>query len=161
MSNPYLPPEILNHIINLVRNGQALRECCLVFKLWVLCTRRRLFTDIKFHPACCLESWKKTVPDPADSLTYNTHVPWVGCPQAVKVVDAEEGGWIRAFSHVVVLYVDSYRTEPRWLVPSGPRSVISPVPKSLRVFSASFPNSRIFDLVLSKGSNRRVVLCWG
>jgi len=35
-SNPYLPPEILDYIVDLLHNSpNALKECCLVSKSWI------------------------------------------------------------------------------------------------------------------------------
>ena len=49
-----------------------------------------------------LRTWKEAFPDPANSPTYYTHTLTVHCV-CIAVADAEEGGWIRAFSNVVRL----------------------------------------------------------
>ena len=64
MSNPhrsYLPPEILDYIIDLLYDEvETLGECCLVSKSWVPRTRKHLFAEVAFQAAAELELWKKT-----------------------------------------------------------------------------------------------------
>jgi len=104
MTIPRLPPETLDHLIDLLHNEpETLKQCCLVSKSWVPRTRTHLFADIKFRSGDDLESWKKTFLDVTDSPAYHARTLLVGCPRLVMASDAEEGGWIRAFSGVVGL----------------------------------------------------------
>ena len=48
----------------------------------------------------------KKTQDIANSPAYHTRFLFVGCPRVVTASDAEEGGWIRAFSGVERLDVD-------------------------------------------------------
>jgi hypothetical protein len=101
MPNPYLPPEILNHIVDLLHGEpNALKQCCLVSKSWVPPTRKHLFASITFDSTKDIELWKKTFPDPSNSPAYYTHTLFMSCPE---VITAEECGWVRAFSRVVHL----------------------------------------------------------
>ena len=151
MSNPLIPPEILDHIVdNLHDESDALQDCCLAAKSWIPRTRKHLFADIKFSSPECLESWKKTFPDPSNSPAYHTHILSVGCPQAVTMADAEEGGWVRAFSRVVQLEVDSSLDSlGDSEVSLAPFHAFPPILRSLRLFSITLPLSRIFGLVRS------------
>ena len=151
MSNPYLMPEILDYIIDLLRDEpKALKECCLVSKSWVPRARKHLFADVKFHSAANLESWKKTFPDPANSPAYHTHALFVGCPQAVADVDAEEGGWIQSFSRIERLRVSCNRTSFNTIkISLVPFHKFSSSLKSLHVTSLILPHSQIFNLIHS------------
>jgi hypothetical protein len=106
MSDPCLPPEILDHVVDLLHDEpKALQNCCVVAKPWVARTRKHLFADIDFSSPEDLELWKETFLDPSNSPAYHTRTLMVGCPQVVTAADADEGGWIRTFSRVVRLNV--------------------------------------------------------
>jgi len=148
MSNPRLPREILDYVVDLLHDEpDALKQCCLVSKSWVSRTRKHLFTDISFNHANDLKAWKKTFSDPANSPAYHTRSLFVGCPRFVTAADAEEGGWIRAFSRVVRFEV---RTRRNYCLATAfvPFHNFSPALKSLRVIN-SLPRSRVFNLVCS------------
>ena len=128
MSDPYryLPPEVLDHIVDLLHaNPEALKQCCLASKLLIPRTQKHLFGQIDFRTPADLEAWKKTFPDPANSPACYTHSLIVDCLEVVTPADAEEGGWIRTFTNVVQLKLQSEIL--RWpgtenaLVPSLPQ----------------------------------------
>jgi len=151
MPNSCPPPETLDYTIDLLHNElDALKQCCLVSKSWVPRTRKHLFADIKFRSASDLESWKKTFPDAANSPAYHARSLLVGCPLLVVASDAEEGGWIRAFSGVASLGVDN---GGRYIYPReislAPFYGFSPTLKSLCVRHIHLPDPQIFDLVRS------------
>jgi len=148
MSNPRLPREILDYTVDLLHDYQdALKQCCLVSKSWVPRTQKHLFASINFNRSMDLEVWKKTFPDPANSPAYHTRSLFVGCPWFVTAADAEEGGWIRAFSRVVRLKVHTHRYYHSE-ISLVPFHNFSPALKSLRVIN-SLPRSRVFNLVCS------------
>ena len=143
-----LPPEMLDYIVdNLCEETEALCNCCLVTKSWVPRARKHLFGDIKFTSPKVLESWKKTFPDPSNSPAYHTFALIIDCPEAITTADAEEGGWIQAFSRVVYLDMDSSVKDLN--VSLVPLFGFSPILKSLRVSSAVPQGPQLFDLVLS------------
>ena len=97
MSNLYLPPEILDCVVDLLHNElEPLRTCCLASKSWVPRTRKHLFAKVEFPSEEVLGSWKRAFPDPSNSPAYHTRTLYVGCPEAFAA-EAEEGGWIQAF----------------------------------------------------------------
>ena len=148
MSNPYLPPEILDYIVDLLHdNPKALKECCLVSKPWIPRTRKHLFAHIEFRTARSLQSWQKTFPDPSSSPAYYTHT--LICSQATNAVDTGAGSWIKGFSRVV-----HFDVSPPW--PSSGKSMDSFVPfhgfspvKSLRATFTVLLSSQLFNLILS------------
>ena len=154
MSNPpTLPPDIFDDLVDLLHDEpELLKECCLASKSWVPRTRKYLFANITFLSAADLGSWKETFPDSANSPAYHTRTLVIRCTELVTVSDAEEGGWIRAFSGVANLEVTVNHT--LWY---GKASAISwapfrrfaPTLKSLHVFPVTIPCPQLFDLVLS------------
>jgi len=154
MSNPrrfYLPLEILDCIVDLLHDKpETLKQCCLVSKSWVPRTRKHLFACIKFSTERDLEAWKKTFPDPASSPAYHTRTLSIRCIHVVTAADAEEGGWIQAFSHVVQLEVwGGYSNPDGSEVSLVPFHNFSPALKSLRVVSIATSHSQMFNLVCS------------
>jgi len=150
MSNPSLPPEIHDYIVDFLHDNQeALRKCCLVSKSWIPRTRKHLFAHIRFHTPWVLQSWKKTFPDPFNSPAYYTHT----LAYSQLVVDAKAVDWIdwiTAFSRVVHWEIDGHGTPVAWLPTSfTPIHGFSPVIKSLRVDFPILPASGIFNLILS------------
>ena len=149
MSNPSLPLEILDYIVdNLHDEPDALQGCCLVAKSWIPRTRKHLFADIRFSSPERLESWKKTFPNSSNSPAYHTHTLSVQCPQVVTMADAEGGGWIRTFSRVVRLEVNG-NAHGFGESEVAPFHAFSPILRSLRLFSTTLPLSWIFGLVRS------------
>jgi len=149
MSNPPLPPEILDYIVDLLHDdSNPLKECCLVSKCWIPRTRKHLFAHIKLKTAADLESWKETFPDPSTSPAHHTNTLSVGCPHLITPADAD--GWIRGFSRVVKLeLVTSSRTTDESMISFIPLHGFSPVIESLHVRFGFVPPSRIFSLILS------------
>ena len=104
MANPLLPTEISEYIVNFLSDDAGtLKQCCLVSKSWVPCARKYIFRKVYFIYPADLEPWKKAFPDTSNSPAYYTRFLYVGCTEVVTAADAEEGGWIRAFSNVVRL----------------------------------------------------------
>ncbi|KAF9644812.1 hypothetical protein BDM02DRAFT_842677 [Thelephora ganbajun] len=151
MSDPHLPPEISEYIVDLLHNEpDTLERCCLVSRSWVPRTRKHLFADIKFLYSDDLERWKRAFPDPSRYPTHHTHSLMISCPEVVTAADAQEGGWIRAFSNVTRLEVSSgFRGLDVSEVSLVPFHNFSPVLKSLRVVSESFPCVQILSLACS------------
>ena len=150
MSNPHLPPEILDCVVDLLHDEpEALKRCCLVSKSWVPRTRNHLFAEIIFFDEKRLKLWKKMFPDPSRSPARYTKTLFVDCHQAVVAADADAGGWIRGFSRIVHLSVGSQRFSADGSFSLVPFHGLSPVLKSLRVTVPALPPSWIIDLSLS------------
>jgi len=148
MSNQHLPPEIVDHIVDdLHEETQTLRDCCLVAKSWVSRTRKHLFGDIKLTSSKVLESWKNTFPDPSNSPARHTLALIIDCPEVITAADAEEGGWIQAFSRVVHLVVRSCVKDGT--ISFAPLYGFSPILKSLHVSSPMPQGPQLSGLVLS------------
>ena len=153
MSNPYLPPEILDCVVDLLYDDpNTLKGCCLVSKSWIPRTRKHLFASVPFYVKANLESWKKTFPDPSTSPAHYTKSLRVGCPYVVTAADADAdaGGWIRGFSRVVELELDACNArtdQPR--ISLVPFHGFSPAIKSLSMTFSTLPPSRTVNLILS------------
>ena len=107
MPLPYLPAELLDHTVDHLHDARvAPKSCCLTSKSWVPRTRKHLFAKVTFKTAARLQSWKTSFPDPPSSPARYTKDLVVWCPELVTAADAEERGWIRAFSQVVHLDLD-------------------------------------------------------
>ena len=147
MSSPFLPQELLDHVVDFLHDREgALRNCCLVSQSWIPCTRKHLFADMKFHSADDLESWKEMFPDPSTSPARHARTLLVACSHTVTAADTEPGGWMTGFSNVVHLEVTSQGTFTNNSM--APLHGLSPVIKSLHVASVTLP-PRTFDLILS------------
>ena len=78
MANHYLPPEILDHIIDLLHDEpESLKACCIVSKSWIPRTRKYLFAKVEFASVKDFE--KETFPDPSNSPAYHTRALFVRC----------------------------------------------------------------------------------
>lgn len=101
MSNHYLPPEMLDHIVGFLRyNTPKLKECCLLSKSWIPRTRKYLFACIRLDLKGNLELWKKAFPDPAESPARYARILLIGALR-----DKEERRYIEAFSLIEELHV--------------------------------------------------------
>ena len=153
MSNPHLPPEILDHTVDLLHDDQdALKQCCLVSKSWIPRAREHLFAAIRLRAERHLGSWKKTFPDPSTSPARYTKTLIIHCAHVVTAADADAGGWVRDFSRLVRLEMDAeaimmYSPEP--VISLAPFHGFSRTVKSLLVNSAIIPPSQIFNFILS------------
>ena len=152
MSNPRLPAELLDHVVDFLHHDEyLLRNCCLLSKSWIPRTRKHLFTYVRFDNAKCLRSWKETFPDPSTSPARYAKKLLVNCPLDVTAADAEAGGWIRSFSRVVALRLA--HPQEKFVDELGkclvPFHGFSPVIKSLFVKIPFLSSSQIFDLIFS------------
>jgi len=85
MSCP-LPPEILDHIVDQMRDDPTtLRTCCLASKSWIHRTRKLLFADISLNTSTRVELWKNVFPDPTNSPAH--HARSLSIHLAIAVVD--------------------------------------------------------------------------
>jgi hypothetical protein len=133
MSNP-LPAEILDHIVSYLHDAQdTLRDCSLVSKSWVPRTREHLFAVIYLTAPETLESWEEMFSDPSTSPARYAKILYVGHAHLVTDTDAEVGGWIRGFSRIVKLKVESFAPYPESEFSLVPFHRISPALKSLRL----------------------------
>jgi len=148
MSNPCLPQETLDYIVDLLYGEpEALKACCLVSKSWVPRTRKNLFTKVLFRSADDLKTWKATFPDPANSPAHHTLVLSI-CTPAVPGVDTEAGDLIRTFSRIMSLDMVAQVNFSNPEVTFAPFRGISSTLKSLRLRTV-FMCPQIFDFVRS------------
>ena len=151
MSNPYLPAELLDHIVDLLHDAiPTLRNCCLVSKSWIPHTRKHLFAKIRFHTEKDLQLWKEAFPNPSTSPANYASTLYVGCPHVVTAVDAEPGSWITSFSHVLVMIgIGNKPPSHKRTVDFVPFHEFSLFTKSLHLRFAYISSSQIFDLIHS------------
>ena len=108
-SHPPLPPELLDYVLGFLHDDrETLERCCLVSTSWIPRTRNYLFSTVDFGSAADLERWKRAFPDTSNSPAHHTHSLFVSCVEVVTVADADEGGWVRAFSRVTRLAVHTF-----------------------------------------------------
>jgi hypothetical protein len=147
MSNPHLPAEMLDHVIDQLHDTRdALRSCCLVSKSWVPRSRTHLFADIEFPTTKSLEVWKETFPDPSTSPA------WYAKTLSIDCATTEAGSWIKDFPRVEHLEVATHGTKPDFdqsATPLVPFHGFPPALKSLRVVVPHLPPSQIFNLIFS------------
>jgi len=148
MSNPRLPPEILDYIVDILHaEPETLKECCLVSKSWVPRTRKYLFATIEFNSESHLESWMKTFPDPSDSPAFHTNSLAISCTQVIRTA----GGWIQTFPRITNLQlsgiINQRPRDPK--APLVPFYKFSPTLKSLYMHCITLPYPELFTLVCS------------
>ena len=151
MSNSHLPAELLDYVVDFLRDTKyALSNCCLVSKSWVPRARQHLFAHIEFGIGADIESWKKTFPDPSTSPAHYAKTLLIDCLHVVTPADAEAGGWITGFSRVVnlVLSGDGMDDDEPGIF-FIPLQRLSPAVKYLSVHCVPPSSPHIFDLILS------------
>jgi hypothetical protein len=103
-----LPPEILDLIIDLLRDEPAaLKACCVVSKSWVPQTRKHLFAHVRFSAAGShVELWKGTFPDPSNSPAHHTRsLSIYDLPSLTAAGGDVVSGLIRTFGNVADLHL--------------------------------------------------------
>ena len=73
-------------------------------------SRKRLFSRVMFLTPEYLQAWKDTFPNPSTSPAHYVKYLSIICPEAIKALDVEEGGWITTFSCILHLRVVSHQT---------------------------------------------------
>ena len=141
--SPKLPPEICDHIVDLLRDDHlVLRQCCLISKSWVPRTRKYLFARVEVRRGYHLK-WMETFPNPANSPGYHTRTLTI----ENKNDDYQQGSWLQAFSHVERLFL-SLGVGSFWTLVHTPFHMLMPSLKSLHVISSvSYPY--VFNLINS------------
>jgi hypothetical protein len=144
---PSLPPEILNLILDHLRDEPtALRACCVVSKPWSHQTRKHLFARVEFHASKAhIELWKKTFPDPSKSPAHHTRSLFIYGLSVITTADGGVGGWIRSFHNLVHLHLGRLSSEDH-RVSLVPFHGLSPTLRSLHLSSTS---REILDLICS------------
>jgi hypothetical protein len=149
MSNPHLPAETLDHIVDhLYDADDALRNCCLVSKSWIPRTRKHLFAAVVLVTTKCLQLWEDMFPDSSTSPAHYVKTLFIDCPPVATTADS--CGWIQSFSRVVRLDMTSYIDFDKSVISSlAPFHGFSPILKSLRITAPNISPPRIFNLILS------------
>ena len=150
MSNPRLPAELLDHVVDFLYGSRnSLESCCLVSKSWIPRARKHLFADLVFT-AKGLQRWKTTFPNPSTSPARYIKDLLITCPLEVVAADGKEGGWITAFTRVVRFELDAFEVDVdqpgSYLTPFHG---FSPALKSLHLTFYSVPSPQVFDLICS------------
>ena len=148
---PYLPPELLDHIVDfLCDSNDTLKSCCLVSKSWIPRTRKSIFADISFRTTNDLDSWKTAFPNPSTSPACYTKTLFIGCPHVLAAAGTREVSWLSPFSHVTHLGMEIDGRDVEWItVTLVPFYGFSPVLKSLSIACAALPHSQTFNLIRS------------
>jgi hypothetical protein len=149
MSCP-LPPELLDLIVDHLRNEPAvLKTCCVVSKSWLPRTRKHLFAHVKINTlGPHIDLWKETFPDPSNSPACYTRNLSIHGLRAVTVAYPDVGGWLHTFHRLVKLElytpgIDDLR------ISFVPLRVLPPTLKSLTLSHSYVPLPEVFDLVCS------------
>ena len=144
-----LPPELLDLIVDHLRNQPAtLKACCTVSKSWISSSRKHPFAHIGLRPPKrSVELWKQTFPDPPGSLAHYTHTMPFPQPSSAAFVNPGVVGWICSFRHVEHLFLgvirDDYGISPVQL--HGFSSAL----RSLSLIHFAIPPSEVFNFVSS------------
>ena len=146
--SPYLPPEILDLILDHSYDERTLKACCLVSKSWVPRARRRLFFYVEFTPQSTIKSWIKAFPDPSTSPAHCARTLSLYNGAAVDIAGAGAFAWVRTFCNVVDLRMVSVR----WIGDQTslvPFHQLFPTLKSLSIYRCYIPHSELLGLICS------------
>ena len=143
---PHLPPEILDHIIDLLHdNRETLQRCCLVSKSRVPRARKYLFSHVESKSEG-YDKWKKTFPDPTNSLACHVHTLTVD----VSLRGVEDSSWICGFFRVERLIVDcEWAGSNISSISLAPFHRLAASIKALDVTFTLLSRAQIFDLICS------------
>jgi hypothetical protein len=148
MTNPYLPPETLDYIVDLLHDKpETLKRCCLASKSWIPRTRKHIFADMGFYFIEDVRSWNETFPDPANSPACYAKTLYIG--SHVSATDPEVGGWIRGFSRVERLEMHNQGLFIDRSASFAPFHGFSSAVKSFRMTFAVLPRPWLFNLIFS------------
>ena len=147
---PTLPPEILDLIIDHLRDEPiTLESCCLVSKSWVLRTSRHLFARVEFDPGKSpIESWMKTFPDPSNSPAIYTRSLSISDLQNFTASGSSLQTWVCAFRNLEHMNINA-----TWSM--GVQGVLlplhglSPTLRSLSFACRAIQLPEVFDFVCS------------
>ena len=104
MSNPRLPPETLDYIVDFLHDDpQTLKNCCLVAKSRVPRAREHLFNTIEISSLTGLEGWCKVFPDPSGSPGCHVRSLCLNSVHFIPSVIAGGCSLVRPFSNIVRL----------------------------------------------------------
>ena len=111
MSNPHLPQEIADYIIDLLGNEpRTLKRCCLVSRSWVPPARKHLFGTIEFGSLAHLVAWRKAFPNPLNSPIHFVSCLNIDYTNVIAAV-SKDCCWVQlSFSNVVRLTIWASRT---------------------------------------------------
>ena len=149
MPSPFLPPEILDLIVDHLHDERtALEACCLVSRPWVHRARRHLFFRIDFSPASPIESWIKAFPDPSSSPAHYARVLTLHGSPVVATAGTSALAWVRALCHIVELGIFSVVWD------DSPFSLIQlhglfPALKSFSLSRSYIPPPELLDIICS------------
>jgi hypothetical protein len=143
----FLPPEILDIIVDLLQNEpKTLKACCLVSKAWIYRSRRHLFNRVSFRSRSRhVRHWNETFPDPSNSPAHHTQTLFISLTSLITTEDVDA---LLAFSHVSRLNID---TTQWWNQPISfvPLHGFPPTIRSLHLSFSSPQSSEIFGFVCS------------
>jgi hypothetical protein len=149
MSEPSLPPEMLDLVLDHLYGQRAtLKACCAVSKSWVPRARRNLFFDIEFPSESSIKLWMKTFPDPSTSPAHYTRILTLHGLSAVAAAGTHACAWVRAFRHIVDFRMFSVQWNDS-RVSLFPKRGFSPTLKSLYLSRSCIPPSEILNFICS------------
>jgi hypothetical protein len=106
MSCPHLPPELFDHIIDLLHGEhETLKSCYLVSKSWAQRVRKHLFSKVTFASLDDFVAWNKIFPDPVSSPAHYARSLHIIGVEVILAAFFEEKNWVCAFYNVVRLSV--------------------------------------------------------
>ena len=147
---PCLPPEMYDYIFDFLHDDtEALKQGCLVSKLWIPPTRRHLFNHVSFRNADHLSAWKKCFPpdlDPVQSPACYTRSLYFRCAELVTDADSN---WIGAFTKVVRLGVRINPNRGRPNTSLAPFHNLSSTVKFLKLGWNIIRSRVVFDFIRS------------
>ena len=151
MTRRHLPQEIVDHIVDLLRDDpETLKQCCLASKSWVSQVQPHLFHEIRFKWSESLEAWKGAFPDPANSPVYHAR------SLVVFSIDITAGdvGQFRSY-YAVRLCVTPCQIDVRGLLCLPPRTDVAVTKlSSASVGGASVVSSKFVNVSILSSSCR-------
>ena len=147
---PILPPEILDLIVENLRDERtSLKACCTVSKSWVSRARRHLFFDVQFVQQSPIPSWVEAFPDPSNSPAHHARVLSLFNRTAVTAASTYARAWILSFCHITELRLNSILLHDNRIDSFAQLHGLSPTLKSLLILFSSAPLSEIINLICS------------
>ena len=104
MSSPSLPPELLDHVVDLLHHTEDAPETAPSSPNHGSRVPENAFSPISSsgpRTTSSFKSWKETFPDALTSPAYHVHTSTAKRVRDVTVADAEQGSWITGFADVV------------------------------------------------------------